>query len=179
MNLAHLSRTLGMTLAAGAIALTAVPAASADTAAAPTGCFNGWIGAWANNRLVSAELHWEGAGYGALRARTVTAKEGNWEQFEICLGSKYDTIRSLASSRYVAAELDYTGAEKSMLRARSTTIGPWEEFDVVCRTNSYCTIKSLANNKYVSVADSTALRADSTSIGWEQKFGIERQDQMD
>lgn len=179
MNLARISRTIGMTVAAGAIALTAVPAASADTAAAPIGCFNGWIGAWANNRLVSAELDWEGAGYGALLARTATAKEGDWEQFEICLGSKYDTIRSLASSRYVSVEVDYTGSQKSMLRARATAVGPWEKFDVVCRTNSYCTIKSLENNKYVSVADSTVLRATSTSIVFDAKFGIEHQDQMD
>jgi hypothetical protein len=100
LNLGNISRALGTTVAAGVVALTMAPAASAGTAAAPTGCFNGWIGSWSNKHLVSAELDLTGADYGALRSRTALASEGPWEQFEICLGTQYDTIRSLASARY-------------------------------------------------------------------------------
>jgi hypothetical protein len=96
-------------------------------------CYDGWLQSVANGKYVSAELHYTGAGYGELRARSNSV--GSWERFEFCYGvggaQAALAIRSLANGKWVAAELQYTGALYGMLRARSASIGPWETFAAI------------------------------------------------
>jgi len=112
----------------------------------PLNCYDGWLQSVANNKYVSAELHYEGAGYGELRARASTV--GSWERFEFCWGENQTafnlSIRSLANGKWVSAELQYTGPLYAMLRARASRIGPWETF------NAALGIRNTVNWKWVT-----------------------------
>jgi hypothetical protein len=96
-------------------------------------CYDGWLQSVANGKYVAAELHYTGAGYGELRARSSSV--GSWERFEFCFGIggalAAVAIRSLANGKWVSAELQYTGALYGMLRARASGIGPWETFAAI------------------------------------------------
>jgi hypothetical protein len=99
----------------------------------PLNCYDGWLQSVANGKYVAAELHYTGAGYGELRARSSSV--GSWERFEFCFGIggalAAVAIRSLANGKWVSAELQYTGALYGMLRARASGIGPWETFAAI------------------------------------------------
>lgn len=175
MKVRNAFRTLGVYVTAGALALSATPAATAGTTGLATrtstgsvaqhtgarndvsaagSCREGRIFPTAGGGFVSAELEYTGRYSGMLRARAEI--EGKWEQFRLCRvednGEYYDTIYSLAAQRYVSTELDYPGADQGMLRARQSGVGQWEKFWFDCQGKyaTLCTIKSLANNKYVS-----------------------------
>jgi hypothetical protein len=137
----------------------------------PLNCYDGWLQSMANGKYVSAELHYTGAGYGELRARSNSV--GSWERFEFCWNVNNNplelAIRSLANGKWVAAELQYTGALYGMLRARSASIGPWETY------NGGSGLRSKANWKFVSAELQYTgirygmLRARANSYGpWEQ-----------
>lgn len=76
------------------------------------------------------------------------------------------SIKALANNRYVCA--DNAGA--SALIANKTTIGTWEQFQLIELGNGNVAFKSLANNKYVC-ADNTGsspLIANKDAVGtWE------------
>ncbi len=186
MRLASVTVALGLTaaavlVAAGPVAASphgtgAISIAEAVTRAGARGeigtqaCSTVYITSNANGGIVSAELGYGGNDYGMLRARATAI--GPWEQFELCIGSTFDTLRSLANNLYVSAELGYGGGDYAMLRARAAAIGPWEQFIVGCSTDCY--IYSLANYEYVSAelgygsGDYAMLRARSLDWGaWE------------
>ncbi|GII59847.1 hypothetical protein Pth03_82360 [Planotetraspora thailandica] len=194
MNLRNVFAKVGMTVAAGAVVLTATPSAIAGTAPTPTPaqpavkaltlpdwdlgddhCDDVTIKSKAGNRFVSAEVDYTGYVSGMLRARATSA--GDWEKFSICPGNGFYTLYSYSAKGWVTAEQNYTGADAGMLRARAGSVGAWEKFEVQ-RTSDYFTLKSLANGKYVSAELAYTgtgygmLRARSTSVGDWEKFQI-------
>jgi hypothetical protein len=138
--------------------------------AEPLQCYDGWLQSVANGKYVAAELHYTGAGYGELRARSSSV--GSWERFEFCWNVNNNplllAIRSIANAKWVSAEFQYTGALYAMLRARASGIGPWEIF------NGASGLRAQDNWKFVSAelqytgARYGMLRARASSYGpWE------------
>ncbi|MFE9636090.1 hypothetical protein [Streptomyces sp. NPDC006463] len=80
----------------------------------------------ANGDFVSAELGYDGSGYGELRARATEI--GPWEKFFTPNTPGYGNtyFLSYANEGFVSAELGYTGDSYAKLRARATDVGPWE-----------------------------------------------------
>jgi hypothetical protein len=148
----------------------ASPSRSTMMAGAAATCWDGWLQSVANGKYVAAELHYTGAGYGELRARSSSV--GSWERFEFCSSSAAPvtlSIRSLANGKWVSAEFQYTGALYAMLRARASGIGPWEKFDAIDGG-----LRAQDNGKFVSAelqytgARYGMLRARASSRGpWE------------
>ncbi len=128
----------------------------------------------ANQKLVSAELNWDGGDYGALRARATDL--GPWEGFSLEVqGNSTWTIKSLANGKFVSAELNYVGGTYGLLRARADVAAEWEKFDLYYNeARKLFTLKSQANGKFVSAelnygGDAYGiLRARATNVGpWE------------
>jgi len=105
------------------------------------------------NRYWAAELGYNGAWNGAIRAERTDAS--TWEMFQFvgdCRSGTGCAIKSLANGKYLSAELAYTGTGDRMVRARADSIGGWERFQLVgdCGSNGGCGIRSVANGKYLS-----------------------------
>ncbi|MFC4533666.1 fascin domain-containing protein [Sphaerisporangium dianthi] len=189
MKLRNVVAALGVVSVAGPVMMTAMPAATADTAAVQQKLGDPWdigddhcddvtIKSKANNKYVAAEVDYTGYVFGQLRARSGSVG-GNWEKYSICPMDGYKTIWSYGAKRYVSAELNYTGADTGMLRARATEVKDYEKFQIVHNEAAgYYTIKSLANGKYVSAelaykeGGYAMLRARADSVGSYEKFLI-------
>jgi hypothetical protein len=148
-----------------------------------------------NGLLLAAELGYTGTTYGMIRARTDGSSfVGAWEQFQLVhlspdnpdsdnASSLIYAIQSLANGRFVSAELSYSGAYYGMLRARASTVGGWEQFQLIPLGESWFWLKNLGNGLLVSAelaytgSDYGMLRARTDPNGfvggWEQ-FGIFR-----
>jgi hypothetical protein len=76
-------------------------------------------------------------------------------------------IQAMANGRFVVAE----NAGNSPLIANRTTVGPWEEFQVLDVGNGYIALRSLINGLYVCAENfgGSPLIANRTTVGtWEQ-----------
>ncbi|HEU5474728.1 MAG TPA: family 43 glycosylhydrolase [Actinophytocola sp.] len=81
--------------------------------------------------------------------------------------SRVVSLRAQANGRYVTAE----NAGASPLIANRTTIGLWEQFDLINNANGSVSFRARANNNYVCAdnAGASALIANRTAIGpWEE-----------
>jgi hypothetical protein len=129
--------------------------------------------------IVSAEVEYDGATEGMLRARAT--RVGQWERFRIrCLGNARVALRA-ANGRWVSAELGagYTDGDDGMLRARSTSVGLWETFayhpvDGASFGDGPMALESVANARLVAAefdyqgSRQGMLRARSTErLDWE------------
>ena len=108
----------------------------------------------ANGRAVTAELNYQDAAAGMLRARA-TAHDA-WERYRmVCLDGGQFAIVALNTGRYVSTETGYAGNDQGMLRARATEIGPTERyvFEQTTQEGDFVrgSMKSVANNRYVTV----------------------------
>jgi parallel beta-helix repeat protein len=77
------------------------------------------------------------------------------------------SLRSHADNDYVTAD----SAGTKPLIANRTTIGPWEQFDLLNQTDGTVALRSHANNDYVT-AGTASLVANSTTVGAGQKFTL-------
>ncbi|WP_198348052.1 S8 family serine peptidase [Plantactinospora sp. KBS50] len=79
-------------------------------------------------------------------------------------------IQAYANGRYVTAE---NGGANPLI-ARSTSVGGWEQFDVVAQSGGFVALRSKANGRYVTAENGGAnpLIARSTSVGGWEKFTI-------
>ncbi|GAA0463093.1 hypothetical protein Aca07nite_76080 [Actinoplanes capillaceus] len=130
----------------------------------------------ANGRYVSAEIGWDGAGYGALRARATRVSP--WERFTVCRDaySGATWIRAQANNDFVSAELDYAGATYGLLRAQAQKVAGWERFYSNRPPGGTFSFYARATRRWVS-AEVTfrgrgygSLRARATSVGAEETF---------
>lgn len=151
-----------MTMAAGALALTAspsTPAANADTVPAPAQA--------SGKRLTLAE-------FAKLRDTTRDAARATGL---VCRDIK---LTSLANNQLVSVEFDYTGNYSRMLRARTDPAksGDLEAF-VICDYGSYVSLRTWGSLPDVSVeldytgADYGMLRARSNTVDTWEKFTLE------
>ncbi|GII59844.1 hypothetical protein Pth03_82330 [Planotetraspora thailandica] len=179
MNLRNVSRKFGMSLAAGAVVLTATPAASAATAPTPVPAVSRFktLADYAKQRDAAREAARASGSTlrpscaeGIMRSkgndlmvsaelayqeptlgmlRARSSTDGPWERFRICYDGTSDTIYSVGAQRYVSAEVATPGEKNGMLRAHATLINAWERFRLQCGS-VYCSIRSLANDRLVS-----------------------------
>lgn len=150
---------------------------AAATGAADVPCWRDLtIKSVANGRFVSAEIGWDGANYGALRARA--AAPGKWEKFIVCRDADTGVtkIRAQANNEFVSAELDYAGARYGMLRAQAEKVGGWERFYSNSAPGGQFSFYTKDTRRWVA-AETTftgnlygILRARATSVSAEETF---------
>ncbi|GII59846.1 hypothetical protein Pth03_82350 [Planotetraspora thailandica] len=161
MNLRNVFGKVGMTVAVGAVVLTAAPAAIADTTPTPAPAV----------RKVKTLAEYVRDRDAARKA----ARDGARGTILICDDV---SLTSQANNRHVSAELDYTGNYSGMLRARATSIGDWETFELCYDTDKGYDTLSVDGRRYVSAeidysgADAGMLRARSASVGAWEKFDV-------
>ncbi|MET8145383.1 hypothetical protein ABZU32_34210 [Sphaerisporangium sp. NPDC005288] len=196
MKARNVFRKLGMTVAVGALVLTATPTAIADTTPTPAAgktfadflqqhdaaqraaatCTNVYIQSPAMVRYWSTRS--DSSGYTGSMLSATSTSVGGWQFFRVCqLGGGNYSFSAYQTGKYVSAELDYPGADYGMLRARADSVGDWERFRIACSGN-LCTIQSAKNGKYVSAEYAYAgsgygmLRARADSAAEWEKFYI-------
>ncbi|WP_430791427.1 fascin domain-containing protein [Actinoplanes sp. G11-F43] len=150
---------------------------AAETGAADVPCWrNITIRSSANGRYVSAEIGWEGALHGALRARAATP--GKWEKFIVCRDpdTGVTNLKAQANDNYVSAELDYAGARYGMLRAQAAKVEGWERYYSNSAPGGQFSFYARDTRRWVA-AESTftgvlygVLRARATSVSAEETF---------
>jgi isopentenyl diphosphate isomerase/L-lactate dehydrogenase-like FMN-dependent dehydrogenase len=138
-------------------------------------------GGWQTWRDFSVALTNPPAGAGALYfvARNPAGQTGpgflfnvNWVMFAgagvgLPPVNRVISLRSHANNNIVTA--DNAGA--SPLIANRTTVGPWEQFDLINNTDGSVSLRAHANNLFVTAenAGASALIANRTSVGpWEE-----------
>lgn len=131
----------------------------------------------ANDRYVAAEL---GNGHypGMLRARATHV--GPWEEHQFCheRGTNYWSIFTNANDRWAITQINYRGPKiyQNMLRADARSIGPWEQYQILCiaGTHGSFVIWSPVARRFVAAElgykgdDYGTLRARANKVGpWE------------
>ncbi|AKJ30751.1 fascin domain-containing protein [Caldimonas brevitalea] len=148
-------------------------------------CVRYLIVAEATNQYVTAEVGYTGDMYGLIRARTRRGSAGDWEKFELCRSTDWESgtyaIWSRAAGNYVSTEVERTGSHYARLRARSSFLGGHELFRVrSLYRNQYgeqvFSLQSVANNLYVSAelnyagGEQGMLRARNSFVGGQEAF---------